>query len=204
MRLLSLLMCLLCAGCVAVSEGVGSMSEIDGDSVMVVGKIQIVPPIKPEEQSYKANDPFNSKRHFLGRAVMFVSDKPEYQNHTGHALNPALEETFFLKVPRSQRFMVKGSVTMSFAMRTTSPRTATVDQTELMFPSPAEFDMRPGDKVIYIGTLRMHRDEFHEVTKAEIRDDYERAVADYRKKFGSGPAPRKALLKPVRARQAAK
>jgi hypothetical protein len=197
-RLLFIAAALLCAGCVTVSEGVGSLSEVAQDEVLVVGRIEIIPRIKPEEQSYKATDPFNSKRHFLGRAVMFVSDKPEYQNHTGHALNPALEETFFLKVPRSQRFMVKGSVTMSFAMRTTSPRTATVDQTELMFPSPAELDMRPGDKAIYIGTLRMHRDEFHEVTKAEIRDDYERALADYRKKFGSAPAPRKALLKSVK------
>lgn len=203
MRSLAVPVALLCAGCVAVSEGVGSMSEIDGDSVLVVGRIQIVPPIKPEEQSYKANDPFNNKRHFLGRAVMFMSDKPEYQTYTGNALNPPLEETFFLKVPRSQRYMVKGSVTMSFAMRTTGPRSATTDQTELMFPSPAELDMRRGDKVIYIGTLRMHRDEFHEVTKAEIRDDYERALADYKKKFPSGPTPRKALLKPVRTKQAA-
>lgn len=197
-RLLVIAAALLCAGCVTVSEGVGSISEVGQDEVLVVGRIEIIPRIKPEEQTYKATDPFNSKRHFLGRAVMFVSDKPEYQNHTGHALNPALEETFFLKVPRSQRYMVKGSVTMRFAMRTTSPRTATVDQTELMFPSPAELDMRPGDKAIYIGTLRMHRDEFHEVTKAEIRDDYERALADYRKKFGSAPAPRKALLKSVK------
>ena len=197
-RLLVIAAALLCAGCVTVSEGVGSISEVGQDEVLVVGRIEIIPRIKPEEQTYKATDPFNSKRHFLGRAVMFVSDKPEYQNHTGHALNPALEETFFLKVPRSQRYMVKGSVTMRFAMRTTSPRTATVDQTELMFPSPAELDIRPGDKAIYIGTLRMHRDEFHEVTKAEIRDDYAAALADYKKKFGSAPPPRKALLKSVK------
>ena len=68
--------------------------------------------------------------------------------------------------------MVKGSVTMSLVSRATSARTVSMDQSELIFPAPIELDLRPGDKAIYIGTLRMHRDEFHEVTKAELRDDY--------------------------------
>ena len=133
---------LAAAGCVSVSEGVDSLKEVDADSVLVVGKIEIVPPIKPEEQTYKANDPFNSKRHFIGRAVMFMSDKPKYAEHTGHALNPPLEQTYFVKVPRSQRYMVKGSVTMSFAMRVVSRREAVTEQTELLFPVPAELDIR--------------------------------------------------------------
>lgn len=191
--------CLAAAACVNVSEGVGSMSEVGSDAVLVIGKIEIVPKIKPEEQSYKATDPFNTKRYFIGRAVMFVSDKPEFRERTGEALNPALEETYFLSVPRSQRYVVKGSVTMSFNLRTVSQRQAVAEQVELMFPAPVELDIRPGDKAIYVGTLRMHRDEFHEVTKAEIRDDYAAAAAEYRKKFGaSAPAPRKALLRPVK------
>jgi hypothetical protein len=176
------------------------MSEIDANSVMVIGKIQIIPQIKQGEQTFKANDPFNGKRNIMGRAIMFVSDRPEYQERTDIALNPPLEETFFLKVPRSQRYMVRGSVMMSFSMRTVSARQATTSQTDLLFPAPIEFDIRPGDKAIYVGTLRMHRDEFHEVTKAEVRDDYTAALADYRKKFGAAPAPRKALLKPVKSK----
>jgi hypothetical protein len=191
---------LISAGCVTINENVGSMSEIDTGSVMVVGKIQIIPPIKPGEQTFKANDPFNGQRNIMGRAIMFVSDKPEYQERTDLALNPPLEETFFLKVPRTQRYMVRGSVMMSFAMRVVSARQATTSQSDLLFPAPIEFDIRPGDKVIYVGTLRMHRDEFHEVTKAEVRDDYTAALADYRKKFGNGPAPRKALLKPAKTK----
>jgi hypothetical protein len=183
------------AGCVSVSEtNVENLAEL-GDAVLVVGKIEIVPPIRPEEQSYKALDPFNSKRHFMGRAVMFMSDKREYQEYTGDALNPPLQETYFLKVPRTKRYMVKGSVTMAFALRTVSRRQAVTDQTELMFPAPLEFDIRPADRAVYVGTLRLHRDEFHEVTRAEVRDDYARAAAEYRAKFPGAPLPRKALLR---------
>jgi hypothetical protein len=185
----------LLAGCVSVSESLDSFSQVGADEVLVVGRIEIVPPIKPEEQSYKALDPFNSKRHFMGRAVLFMSDKPEYQEYTGDALNPPLQETWFLKVPRTKRYMVKGSVTMAFALRTVSRRQAVTDQTELLFPAPLALDIRPADKAVYIGTLRLHRDEFHEVTRAEVRDDYAKAVAEYRAKFPGAPLPRKALLR---------
>lgn len=187
------------AACVTVSEEVASLKDVDGDSVLVVGKIEIVPPIKPEEQSYKANDPFNHKRHFMGRAVMFMSDRPEHREHTGHALNPPLEQTYFVKVPRSQRYMVKGSVTMHFALRVVSRRQAVSDQVELLFPAPVELDIRSSDKAIYIGTLRLHRDEFHEVTRAEVRDDFAAASADFKKKFGAGATLRKALIRKPRA-----
>jgi hypothetical protein len=50
-----------------------------------------------------------------------------------------------------------------------------------------------------VGTLRLHRDEFHEVTKAEVLDHFNTAYADFTRKFGAGLPLRKALLKPLRA-----
>lgn len=183
------------AGCVSVSEDLAAFGEVDAGSVMVVGKIEIVPPIKPDEQSFKALDPFNTKRHHIGRAILFMAEEPQYRDHTDTALNPPLEQTYFLKLPRSKRYMVKGSVTMAFALRTVSRRQAVADHTELMFPSPVELDVRPGDRAIYVGTLRLHRDEFHEVTRAEVRDDYAKATAEFRTRFPDAPLPRKALLR---------
>jgi hypothetical protein len=66
------------------------------------GKIEIVPKVKPEEQKFRAGlDVFNMKRHHVGRAILYMSEKPKYQERTDDALNPSLEETYFLKVPRS-------------------------------------------------------------------------------------------------------
>jgi hypothetical protein len=190
MRCLLAFAAALAAGCVAVSEGVGSFSEIGADGVLVVGRIELVPALRPEEQRIEPpNDVFNMKRHYLGRALLFMSDQPTYRERTGNALNPAIGETFFLKVPRAQRFLVRGSVTMEMRMRN-----GNLEQTELLFPAPLRLDIRPGDQALYIGTLRLHRDEFHEVTKAEVRDDYASALVDFRKKFGAAAAPRKALF----------
>lgn len=185
----------LVAACVSVNEDLGKAGDVGADAVMLVGKIEIDPPIKPEEQKYQAGwDVFNTKRHFIGRAVLFTSDKPEYRERTGTALNPPLEETFFVKLPKSQRYVVKGSVTMALVSRGASARSG-FDQTELLFPTPFEFDVRPADKAIYVGTLRLHRDEFHEVTKAELVDQYSEASAEFRKRFPGEPLPRKALIR---------
>jgi len=46
--------------------------------------------------------------------------------------------------------------------------------------------------------LRLHRDEFNEVTKAEILDQYARASAEFKKKFGERAVLRKAIAKPLK------
>jgi hypothetical protein len=49
----------------------------------------------------------------------------------------------------------------------------------------------------------LHRDEFNEVTRAELVDDYARALADFRKKFGAGAELRRAIARPARQQSAA-
>jgi hypothetical protein len=198
-RGLAVVLAALLAGCVSVSENVATLSEVGSDAVLLVGRIEIVPPIKPEEQRYKAGvDLFDTKRHFIGRAILFMSDQPELQERTDVALNPPLEEQFYLRLPADRRFMVKGSVTMEFVTRAVSARQSVVDRAELLFPAPLAVDIRPGDRALYIGTLRLHRDEFHEVTKVELLDQYATAAVEYHRKFPGTLPPRKALLRGVR------
>jgi hypothetical protein len=186
---------LVAAGCVSVSEDVGSMREVGADSVILAGKIEIVPPIKAEEQKYRAGwDVFNTKRHFVGRAVLFTSDTPQYRERTGTALNPPLEETYFVKLPKSHRYVVKGSVTMELVSRSASARSG-FDHTELTFPAPIEFDVRPATRPSTSARYACTWTSLHEVTKAELRDDYAEAVTEFRKRFAGEPLPRKALLK---------
>lgn len=199
MRALALAMCALLAGCVAVSENVGSLAEVGPDAVLLVGRIEVVPPVKPEEQRYRAGvDVFDTRRHFIGRAILFMSDKPDYQERTDVALNPPLEETFFVRLPADRRYMVKGSVTMELIARAVSARQSVMDRAELLFPAPIAIDVRPGDRALYIGTLRLHRDEFHEVTKVELLDQYAAAAVEFHRKFPGSLPPRKALLRGIR------
>jgi hypothetical protein len=58
--------------------------------------------------------------------------------------------------------------------------------------------LRPGDKAVYIGTIRYHRDEFFTISRIQIVDDYGHANAEFKKKFGSKHSLRKALLTAVK------
>ena len=48
-KLLTLLAAASLAACVSVSENVSSLADVGSDSVLVVGRIEIVPPVRPEE-----------------------------------------------------------------------------------------------------------------------------------------------------------
>jgi hypothetical protein len=62
------------------------------------------------------------------------------------------------------------------------------------FPGGLHVAVKPGDRGVYIGTLRYHRDEFFEITRVTVVDDYREASAEFAGKFGRGAALRKALM----------
>jgi hypothetical protein len=66
------------------------------------------------------------------------------------------------------------------------------------FPGGLKVSLKPGDKAVYVGTVQYHRNEFFEITKATIVDDYDRANAEFKKKFGAKYPLRKALLTTVK------
>jgi hypothetical protein len=65
------------------------------------------------------------------------------------------------------------------------------------FPGRLRVPLRAGDRAVYVGTLRYHRDEFFEITKVTVVDEYGAASAEFRRKFGNGTTLRKALMAPV-------
>jgi hypothetical protein len=89
---------------------------------------------------------------------------------------------------------------MELVARAVSARQSVMDRSELLFPAPLALDLRPGERAVYIGTLRLHRDEFHEVTKAELLDHYAAASLEFHRRFPGNLPPRKALLQGVKRR----
>lgn len=192
---------LLIAGC-AVPTLHKEAAGVDGasDTVVVVGRIELVPPLKPGEQDLKMGtiDPLDMKSAYTGRAILWLASTPKHEERTGDAINPPLEQTYFFRIPRGTRYVVHGSVMMYHRVNVVSRRSLSQSTAEIVIPGPIEFDIKPSDKAMYVGTLRLHRDEFNEVTRAEFIDEYPLALAEFRKKFGAGAALRRAIARPVR------
>ena len=194
---------LMAAGCGTVYTEPKSARELAPKSVLLVGRIELIPPLKAGEQDLKMGtfDPMDAKGALTNRAVLYLSATPSSRREpTTEALNPELEKTFFFSIPKDKRYMVHGMVLMQHRVTAVNRRQVSTESNELLIPAPVEFDIHPGDKAIYVGTWRLHRDEFNEVTKAQLLDQYAAAAAEFRKRFGPEIALRKAL---PRARQAA-
>ena len=189
----------LIAGCGTIHPEVTSLSQISSGTALVVGQIDLVPPLRPGEQKLRLGtfDPLDVAGKLRDRAVLHLATEPRAVEETWEVINPKLGETFFFRIPQDKRFVVMGTITTKRVTTKVTKRQVVEDVAEIVLP-PVEFDLKPTDKAVYVGTLRFHRDEFNEVTKAEILDHFARASAEFKRKFGDGASLRKALLKPLK------
>ena len=108
-------------------------------------------------------------------------------------LNPTLGQLYFFRLPRGEAYMLGGYIRIQFNVNMAGPHSVSVDEARIEIPGGLRYDIRPGDEAIYVGTLRLRRDEFNEVIKADIVDEYESAAGEFKKRFGDGTPLRKAI-----------
>lgn len=186
-----LLQVLLIAGCGTLHPEVTSLNEISSGTVLVVGQVELVPPLQPGEQKLKLGtfDPLDMAGKLRDRAVLHLANERKAAEETWEVINPRLGETFFFRIPQDKRFVVMGTITTKRVTTKVTRRQVVEDVAEIILPR-IEFDIKPTDKAVYVGTLRLHRDEFNEVTKADILDHYSTTSAEFKKKFGNSAALR--------------
>jgi len=189
----------LIAGCGTIHPEVTSLKEISSGTVMVVGQVELIPPIQPGEQRIRLGtfDPLDIAGKLRDRAVLHLANERNAAEETWEVINPRLGETFFFRIPQDKRFVVMGTITTKRVTTKVTKRQVVEDVNEILIPG-VEFDLKSTDKAVYVGTLRLYRDEFNEVTKAQILDHYSSASADFRKKFGTSARLRKAIAKPLK------
>ena len=199
--------CLVLGACGPQPEQpVTRLSDVGADSVVVVGRLELRPPLRPNEQQLKMGtiDPFDAADRFRDRAFLWFGRAADTPAEKGDfVMNPRLGELYFLRVPKNTPYMLGGYIMAQYVTRMTSPRSMAVDDARIEIPGGVRYDIRPGDRAIYVGTLVVHRDEFNEVTKAVILDDYAAAAVAFRQRFGQGTELRKAILRTQAPRTAA-
>lgn len=178
-----------CVG--AAREPVDSLSGLNGDETVVVGRIEIVPPLRKDEQKLKGlgTGNFENKVFLLAdEHYRVLTEAPGMADYAGR-IEAILGKNFFVRSHSKPFFILGGMMYLDLGGR---------EMNRAYFPGGLKASLKPGDKAVYVGTVQYHRNEFFEVTKAAIVDDYERANAEFKKKFGAKYPLRKALLTPVK------
>ena len=178
-----------CVG--AAREPVDSLSGLGGDETVVVGRIELVPPLRKDEQKLKGlnSGSFENKVFLLAdEHYRVLTEEPGMADYAGR-IEAILGKNFFVRSHSKPFFILGGMMYLDLGGR---------EMNRAYFPGGLKVSIKPGDKAVYVGTVQYHRNEFFEVTKAAIVDDYDRANAEFKKKFGAKYPLRKALLTPVK------
>lgn len=178
------------AGCTAPRPAVDDVSTVGSQEVIVVGRIELTPSLTDEDQILKGigTGKFKNK--------VFVITNEEWQDKQGGI---ELGDDFF-EATLGEPFYVKGSnkpfYFLTGVIYTDVSSKGAMQNVNL--PGGVKIELRSNDKAVYIGTIRYTRNEYFDITRAEINDDYDRANAAFKKKFGVKYNLRKALAAPIK------
>ncbi|MFZ5724653.1 MAG: hypothetical protein ACOY33_13460 [Pseudomonadota bacterium] len=161
-------------------------------STILVGKVRLEPPLAKDEQYFAGN--VVGEGRLVNSVVLLtsteeVSRPPEQPRirDLQDSINAKFDQTFFLKAAQQPFNITGGMVSLEISNR--------ADYAYL--PGRLQVPIRNGDKAVYIGTLVFHRDDFFEITRVEIRDEFAAAEREYKKQVRGAPPLRKALLKKI-------
>ena len=165
-------------------------SELQSNEVVLVGRIELVPPLSAEEQELKT---LTSDR-FQGKTAALFSDQAFDLDNLGmtassNAILVELGKEFYTRQPKTSEILYSGSVIMTRSVAHYGGyqgRDVTIDHQQLNLPGGLKYTLMPDDRAVYVGTIRYHRDDYNAITKVELINDYKRANKEFAEKFGAG------------------
>ena len=172
-----------------------SLLDVPPDKTVIVGRIELHPPLSNEEQTSGTIHGLELKNGF----VLFCGNSPRNlgamrpDDYSG-SFATTLDKDFFIKTDTGITLIISGG---TFYTADAVPNRAVYHT----FSSPFQVALRPDDNAVYIGTIQYYRDGENNLTSVMIRDDYDWADSQFKERFGTNKSLRKALLTPSPAKK---
>lgn len=187
-RAAAALLVLLLVSCVpSKRREVDGPSDLGSGEILLVGRVKVTPPIAKDEQRLPgiAEDWRGRVMVIIGETSAPPLERPFKVSGYKNRIEAPPDREFSVAIPAGS-FTIRGAVV---PLQLDPPPTD-----EAVLPGGFRVDVRPGDRAIYIGTIHYHRDEFWQITKIDVEDEYERVRADCLQRWGGSEFPRKALV----------
>ena len=170
---------------------VGSLNSLKKDEVIIVGTIDLTPKLDKDEQELDPKgvwDVMGYGNKNKNRGMITFNSKPVSSDYK-YVINPELGKVFFFKVPRNLKYIVDGEILTVFSR---------YGSEKIILPTGFKVNIKSSDKAVYIGDIRYKRDDFNSITRIELKDNYRKALKQFRKKFGKKYKLRKSLVKAIK------
>ena len=168
-----------------------SIDALGRDEVVLVGKVELVPALRKHEQKIRGNviGDFENRMYLvMDEKLRPLPDDLRVADYAGR-IEALMGSTFFVRSKAEPAYVLGGVVFLDMGGN---------NQQKAYFPGGFQVAVKPGDRALYVGTLRYHRDEFFEIQRITVVDEYREASAEFAAKFGKGQTLRKALLTRVK------
>lgn len=186
--LASLVLVCTLAGCApAARVPLESIQSLSAGEMVLVGRVELVPPLKQGEQRVRGmviGDVENKMFLIADERLRPLPQDPGISDYAGR-IEAKLGSHFFVR-SKSEPFYILGGVLFLEIGGNSVQR--------IYFPGGLRVAAEPGERALYIGTLRYHRDEFFEISRITVVDEYAEASREFTKRFGNGQRLKKALL----------
>ena len=182
----------LLSACAARPEPqVESLLDVPSGKAVVVGRIELHPPLRSDEQDFGTDRGEELKNAF----ILYCGDRPRDLTGMRHddfsgSFATTLDKNFFIKIDAGILLYVSGGTFYSASNLSDRIEPHT-------FSSQFQVELRPDDEAVYIGTIQYIRDESNNLASIMIRDDYKGADSEFKERFGTVKGLRKALLAPA-------
>ncbi|MFQ5760142.1 MAG: hypothetical protein ACE5HM_04115 [Acidiferrobacterales bacterium] len=174
----------------AAAKQLKSLKSLDEDEIVLVGRVELLPPLEDFEQNLKT---IGSKRYknvanFMIGERAVDPENPRLRDNK-YVDGVKLGQDFFIRRKRTDTFFYSGSMIL-----TSSVMGGVMDR--IVLPGGLKYAIRASDKAVYIGTFRYHRADYNAITKLDLLNDFERANKAFIKQFGNGVKlrPRSAVV----------
>ena len=168
-----------------------SLGALGSDEVVLVGKVELVPALRKGEQKIRGmvvGNFENTVYLMMDEKLRPMPQDPRIADYAGR-IEARFGSTFFVRSKAAPSYVLGGVLFLEIGGSS---------QEKIYFPGGFQVSAKPGDRALYIGTLRYQRDEFFEFQRITVVDEYKEANAEFQAKFGGGQALRKALMARVK------
>lgn len=180
----------LLSACTGSIKPVESLATVKSDEVVLVGKIRLIPRMTQDQQGL----PSNTVTFGMDTTMVHIAldnQRKSMSEYTGFGMTKYFatvgqEELFMVAVKKNKPFIYNGSMLIFGAGQ------------RYILPGGIEFDVNGKDKVIYMGTIVYHRDDYDGIKKVEFINEYTEARAAVQKKFGKNTKLRKLKYKKLK------